>query len=531
MKRLFAANDKFAIVFLFALFLIPHFILGQTNPPRHINFQGKLYQDNVPFTGTGNFQFIISNPAWIQTSNNVQVQDGLYTVVLGSGNNPMPGDMFANQESVEMTVSFNGTQIDIVTLYAPFEKDYTVPENIKDGIDWTEITNIPAIDNSTTNELQTLNLSGTTLSLSPNGGSVILPQGNIGVQGDLTVNGSFSVMDTTAFEMYYQQGFNTNFASSNAWQSFKASANGRLRKIRTTMAITGNNFVTVKIFDGTNITAFPLASGSVSITNNPSQMLDRYLDVTNVFNPAVELQAGHVYTFQIVAPVGGQVDVRYATTNPYPFGMCHIATDADMTFGIYMDNSAPASLSVASNGYLGVGVSNPTAALEVGGRIKDQTGFVMPVGSVLAYFGTTAPEGWLLCDGAAYSRLEYCDLFQVISTACGSGDGVNTFNVPDLRGRFVRGVDGVAGNDPDKDGRTAMNSGGNSGNNVGSVQGDQFRAHYHRTSTTQNNGAPPYLAQGGNLFGSDTGSPDRTTTEGGSETRPVNANANYIIKY
>lgn len=56
-----------------------------------------------------------------------------------------------------------------------------------------------------------------------------------------------------------------------------------------------------------------------------------------------------------------------------------------------------------------------------------------PVGSIQAYGGTTAPSGWLLCQGQAVSRTEYVDLFKAIGTAFGAGDGSTTFNVPDLR--------------------------------------------------------------------------------------------------
>lgn len=62
-----------------------------------------------------------------------------------------------------------------------------------------------------------------------------------------------------------------------------------------------------------------------------------------------------------------------------------------------------------------------------------------PAGAILAYSGTAAPTGWLLCDGTAVSRSTYADLYAVISTAYGSGDGSTTFNLPDLRWSFLRG--------------------------------------------------------------------------------------------
>lgn len=63
-----------------------------------------------------------------------------------------------------------------------------------------------------------------------------------------------------------------------------------------------------------------------------------------------------------------------------------------------------------------------------------------PVGSIQAYGGTTAPFGWLLCQGQAVSRSTYADLFGVIGTSFGAGDGSTTFNVPDLRGKVPVGL-------------------------------------------------------------------------------------------
>jgi microcystin-dependent protein len=60
-------------------------------------------------------------------------------------------------------------------------------------------------------------------------------------------------------------------------------------------------------------------------------------------------------------------------------------------------------------------------------------------GFVQTYAGSSAPTGWLLCDGAAVSRTTYANLFAVVMTTYGVGDGVTTFNLPDLRGRFVLG--------------------------------------------------------------------------------------------
>lgn len=63
-----------------------------------------------------------------------------------------------------------------------------------------------------------------------------------------------------------------------------------------------------------------------------------------------------------------------------------------------------------------------------------------PVGSVVPFTGTLAPDGWLLCNGQAVSRTTYDDLFGVIGTSYGAGDGSTTFNLPDMRGRAPIGA-------------------------------------------------------------------------------------------
>lgn len=100
-----------------------------------------------------------------------------------------------------------------------------------------------------------------------------------------------------------------------------------------------------------------------------------------------------------------------------------------------------------------------------------------PIGTVVAFAGDASGDrsqlevqGWLPCDGAAVSRTTYKLLFEVISTLHGDGDGASTFNLPDYRGQFLRGVDAGAGRDPDASRRYAPMGGGATGDSVGSVQ-------------------------------------------------------------
>ena len=84
-----------------------------------------------------------------------------------------------------------------------------------------------------------------------------------------------------------------------------------------------------------------------------------------------------------------------------------------------------------------------------------------PAGTLIYFAASTPPTGFLKANGAAVSRTTYADLFAVIGTTWGVGNGSTTFNLPDLRGEFVRGWDDARGVD--------------SGRSFGSAQGDAIR--------------------------------------------------------
>jgi microcystin-dependent protein len=179
---------------------------------------------------------------------------------------------------------------------------------------------------------------------------------------------------------------------------------------------------------------------------------------------------------------------------------------------------------------------------EVSDVTAGTVGSLLPSGTVLPFAGSTAPTGWLLCDGTAVSRTTYANLFAAISTSWGYGNNSTTFNLPDLRGRFLRGRDGGIARDPDRASRTAANTGGATGDNVGSVQGDTMQGHKHGMSMYNSNSqAATNRLAGGSGFVTGSASPDNVfignpaeQSNGapriGDETRPLNANVNYIIK-
>jgi len=124
---------------------------------------------------------------------------------------------------------------------------------------------------------------------------------------------------------------------------------------------------------------------------------------------------------------------------------------------------------------------------------KTESRQLAPAGQVAHFARNSAPTGWLKANGAAISRTAYADLFAAIGTTFGAGDGFNTFNLPDLRGEFVRGWD---------DGR-----GVDSGRVFGGAQGDAIRNITGTFDANVNDGASAktgaFYATGTGFNGSD----------------------------
>lgn len=174
------------------------------------------------------------------------------------------------------------------------------------------------------------------------------------------------------------------------------------------------------------------------------------------------------------------------------------------------------------------------------------------VGEVRKFPFATVPSGWLECNGAAVGRLTYAKLFAALGIIHGQGDGSTTFNLPDYRGRFLRGWDHAGARDPDAASRTAPATGGATGDNVGSVQSSAFQTHKHWTAANESQSGvgswsttTQMAAEGGTGLGGNTtryqlagtatdatvgltSSPSSGNTS--TETRPQNANVLYCIK-
>ena len=127
--------------------------------------------------------------------------------------------------------------------------------------------------------------------------------------------------------------------------------------------------------------------------------------------------------------------------------------------------------------------------------------YIMPAGSVIPYAGTSAPTGFLFCDGSSVSRSTYADLFAVIGTEYGTPDDGSTFKLPDLRGRVVAGKDDMGGSSAN---RLTDQSGGLNGDTLGGTGGSethtlttaQLASHTHSFSDTDSITAMTFLNDG-----------------------------------
>ncbi len=198
---------------------------------------------------------------------------------------------------------------------------------------------------------------------------------------------------------------------------------------------------------------------------------------------------------------------------------------------------------------VGIGVTSPSKPLDVEGDIKltgslyvkdtevinsdgelvnaPAGGEGVPVGTIVAFAGETAPKGWFVCNGARKSKEQYKDLHDVLKDSWGPETNTQ-FRLPDLRGVFLRGWDNGRGFDPDAAQRILVSE--VVGDVVGSYQGDEFKEHQHDVY--------PHAGYVGGTTDGASGADTftrvhvgKTSKVGANESRPKNVYVNYIIKH
>lgn len=145
-------------------------------------------------------------------------------------------------------------------------------------------------------------------------------------------------------------------------------------------------------------------------------------------------------------------DIATALTSSLPrdgqagmTGALLAASGSSVTPSIAFNNDEASGFFLPSVGVIGVVIGGTEIGTfsSTGASFKVTSG--VPVGTVVDFMGPTAPALWYLCYGQAVSRTTYSVLFGIIGTTYGSGDGVTTFNLPDLRGTVIAGLDNMGG--------------------------------------------------------------------------------------
>ena len=166
-----------------------------------------------------------------------------------------------------------------------------------------------------------------------------------------------------------------------------------------------------------------------------------------------------------------------------------------------------------------------------------------PIGTILAYGGTNVPTGWMLCQGQAISRTTYAELFAVIGTTFGSGNGSTTFNLPDLRNKAVMGagtngalgasqsaqlpnITGIIDNKSGTFGIMGFSSG--TGSFSGALIGSEAKGAVY--TGQQNTSSCKVVTFDASHSGASTDINGNNVYTNNGETRPANVRLNFIIK-
>jgi len=282
-------------------------------------------------------------------------------------------------------------------------------------------------------------------------------------------------------------------SNTEAFMPYVDTADSNNLKIRNS---SNNGFTTVGSVDSANLGLLPVAGGTMtgqllgddgSGASSPAYAFDNDTD-TGMFRPSNNT-------------------LGFATSGALRFSVSDSGLDVINGLPIRLqDSSGSPFVSLKSPSSLSgnIALTLPSSITNGGFLQTDGSGNLsfsivegVPTGSVFCMAVVSIPTGYLECNGAAVSRSTYSALFAIIGVNYGSGDGSSTFNVPDLRGEFVRGVDRGRGVD--------------SGRNVATSQGGANVSHNHSislsgtTSTKSLTGSVRRISEGYRGYGTADG--------------------------
>ena len=262
--------------------------------------------------------------------------------------------------------------------------------------------------------------------------------------------------------------------------------------------------------------------GSASTVNTAlNNHIANYGLLANLVNSAVARSNLSVYSMAEVvagfAPIAGNSAHTFLVGNASSANHAVRKSQFDAKTGQATESTAGIA-EVATQAETNAGASDTTFVTPK--KLKDSS--YTPAGCVMHFAGTAAPYGWLECNGSTISRTIYAALYSAIGTTYGIGDGSTTFNLPDLRGEFLRGWDHGRGVD--------------SGRAQGSSQTEGVGSHGHtiRMGTDVNTPVPVNTANAvsTSLTAVASGLTGSLQIAGstGAETRPRNIAMMFIIK-
>ncbi len=202
----------------------------------------------------------------------------------------------------------------------------------------------------------------------------------------------------------------------------------------------------------------------------PQVVFGLTVDDLVVSNKISQLDGAQTNTF------AGKVEINNALTVS---GAVRVPKQGNISMGSYtngVSDKGVVSTNITMNGNKLVDLGEPASDKDA--ATKKYVDSLLPKGLINAYGGTNAPSGWLMCNGSAVSRTTYSNLFNVIGTSFGVGNGSTTFNLPDLRQRFPMG-------------KSASGTGSTLGGTGGNID------HSHTTAShTLTTGEMPYHRHG-----------------------------------
>ncbi len=274
-------------------------------------------------------------------------------------------------------------------------------------------------------------------------------------------------------------------APANLLHVLGNSANGEIKAERASGAVSLIQAQASLVRFGTtsnhNLQFFTNDTGRVTITNAG-------LVGIGTTTPVAHLTVGDGTSSETISINKGTSGS--ATLSFLNAGSTKVYFQADSNEHLRIATNNSVKMSILENGNVGIGHTSPTAKLHVDGDLivtgtvdVGSSGFSVSSGFILPFGGGSAPSGWLECDGAAVSRSTYSDLFAIIGTTYGAGDGSTTFNLPDLQGRVIMGQGGSNAN---RTPAALENIGDTSGEQSVTLSVNQLPSHNHAATTTYN---------------------------------------------